>query len=107
MDGLILTIGGEKNGTILAITISVNSSNTQRCEVAKNIKAQLEDIGIPVTVKEISDRQYNYYLTNKNYQVLLTGVYNGYSPDVSYFYGEKCSLKMLLINHTDVTMYMS
>lgn len=41
-----------------------------------------------VTIKEVSDSQYNAYLTNKNYQILLTGVYNSYSPDISYFYGE-------------------
>lgn len=59
-----------------------------RCEVAKNIKTQLENIGIVVTIKEVSDSQYNYCLTNKNYQILLTGVYNGFSPDISYFYGD-------------------
>lgn len=59
-----------------------------RCNVAKNIKSQLENIGIPVTIREISDSQYNYYLTSKNYQTLLTGVYNSYSPDLNYFYGE-------------------
>lgn len=56
--------------------------------MAKNIKNQLESIGIPVTIREISDSQYKYYLENKNYQVILTGIYNGFSPDVSYFYGE-------------------
>lgn len=58
-----------------------------RCEAAKLIKTQLENIGMVVYIKEVSDSQYNYYLANKNYQVLLTGVYNSYSPDVSYFYG--------------------
>lgn len=77
-----------KNGGILTFTISVNSSNAQRCEVSKNIKAQLEGIGIPVNIREISDSQYRAYLANKNYQVLLTGVYNSYSPDLTYFYGE-------------------
>ena len=77
-----------KNGGILSITLSVNSSNVKRCETAKVIKAQLESIGIPVTVREVSDSQYKYYLENKNYQVLLTGVYNSYSPEVTYFYGE-------------------
>lgn len=78
-----------KNGRILAVTISVNSSNTQRCEVAKIIKEQLQNIGIQVTVSQVSDSQYNYFLTNKNYQILLTGVYNSYSPELTYFYGEK------------------
>ena len=77
-----------KNGRILTVTIAVSSSNSQRCEVAKLIKAQLEDIGIPVNVWEISDWQYNSFLQNKNYQILLTGVYNSYSPDLTYFYGE-------------------
>lgn len=76
-----------KDGRNLVITISVNSSNAQRCEVAKIIKEQLEDIGIQVYVSEVSDSQYNAYLANKNYQVILTGVYNGYSPDLTYFYG--------------------
>ena len=78
----------KKNGTILSFTISVNASNVKRCEVAKLIKTQLESIGMIVNIKEISDSQYNYYLTNKNYQILLTGIYNSYSPDINYFYGE-------------------
>ncbi len=88
-DGWIYTNNRwRKKGRILALTISVNSSNTQRCEVAKIIKTQLENIGIPVTIRKVSDSQYNNYLINKNYQILLTGVYNGYSPDLTYFYGE-------------------
>jgi len=77
-----------KNGRILSVTISVNSSDEQRCEVAKNIKNQLENIGIIVYVSEVSDSQYKSYLTYKNYQILLTGVYNSYSPELTYFYGE-------------------
>lgn len=77
-----------KNGRILSLTIATNSSNSKRCEVAENIKSQLENIGIQVNVWTVSDNQYYSMLQNKNYQILLTGIYNGYSPDVSYFYGE-------------------
>ena len=77
-----------KNGRTLSMTISVNASDELRCETAKNIKAQLENIGIIVYVSEVSDGQYKAYLTNRNYQVLLTGVYNSYSPELTYFYGE-------------------
>ena len=77
-----------KNGRILSINITVNSSNTQRCEVANIIKSQLENIGFQVYVLEVSDSQYNSYLANKNYQMILTGVYNSYSPELTYFYGE-------------------
>lgn len=78
----------KKNGNVLSFSISVNASNDERCAVANIIKSQLESIGIIVNVKEVSDSQYNYYLANKNYQVLLTGVNNSYSPDLSYFYNE-------------------
>ena len=77
-----------KNGRTLSMTISVNASDELRCEAAKNIKSQLENIGIIVYVSEVSDSQYKSYLANKNYQVLLTGVYNSYSPELTYFYGE-------------------
>lgn len=77
-----------KNGTGLYINISVNSSNPKRVEVAKLIQAQLKNIGIQVNIKQLSDWQYNYCLENKNYQILLTGVYNAYSPDLTYFYGD-------------------
>ena len=88
-DGWIYTNNRwRKNGIILAVTISVSASNNERCEVAKSIKEQLESIGIPVTIWQISDYQYNYCLNYKNYQILLTGVYNSYSPELTYFYGE-------------------
>ncbi len=76
-----------KNGRILSVTISVSYSNSTRCEVAKNIKEQLENIGIPVTIWQLSDAQYNWNLNNRNYQIILTGVYNSYSPELTYFYG--------------------
>lgn len=77
-----------KNGNVISFNLSVNSSNPKRCEAAKNIKEQLEEIGIPVYIHELSDGQYQYCLKNKNYQTLLTGVYNSYSPELTYFYGQ-------------------
>lgn len=77
-----------KNGKILAITITTNSGNNKRKEVVENIKGQLENIGIQVNIREVSDNQYYQILQNKNYQVILTGIYNGYNPDLSYFYGD-------------------
>ena len=77
-----------KNGWVLNLTIAVNSGNKKRVDSAKVIKNQLEEIGINVTVRELSDSDYEAAIANKNYQVLLTGIYNGYSPDLEYFYGE-------------------
>ena len=77
-----------KNGIVLNINISYNVSNKKRGEAARLIKAQLEEIGIKVNIKELSDVEYNSCINNKSYQILLTGIYNGYSPNLSYFYSE-------------------
>lgn len=71
----------------LTLTLTVDSSNEKRLAVAENIKAQLEQIGIKVTINKISNSYYQTILQNKNYQMLLTGVYNSYSPDVTFFFG--------------------
>ncbi len=71
----------------LNLTISVDSSNETRLAVAENIKTQLEQIGIKVTINKLSHANYQRALENKNYQILLTGVYNSYSPDVTFFFG--------------------
>lgn len=72
----------------LNLTLTVNSSNSNRVAVAENIKAQLEQIGIKVTINKVSDSNYQKILENKNYQMILTGVYNSYSPDIVSFFGE-------------------
>ncbi len=71
----------------LNITLSVNSSNAQRVAVAENIKAQLEQIGIKVTINKLSDSAYKNAIDNKSYQVILTGVLNSYSPNLETFFG--------------------
>ena len=71
----------------LNLILSVNSSNLQRVAVCENIKSQLEQIGIKVTINKLSDSSYKSALENKNYQMILTGVYNSYSPDVEGFLG--------------------
>lgn len=71
----------------LEFTITVQKSNTQRVAVAENIKNQLAQVGIKVTVKQVTDSQYQTILNNKSYQMILTGVYNAYSPNVQTFLG--------------------
>ena len=71
----------------LNLTLSVNSSNGARTLVAENIKTSLEQIGIKVTINKLSDSAYKSALENKNYQMILTGVYNSYSPNIEAFFG--------------------
>ena len=72
----------------LRISMVVDSSNKQRVKVAKLIEEQLEDIGIRVSLYEVSNKNYKDNLNKKNYDMIITGIYNGYSPDLSYFLGD-------------------
>ena len=72
----------------LNLSLTVNKDNATRLAVAENIKAQLEQVGITVTLKKVSASSYNTILQNKNYEMLITGVYNSYSPNVETFFGD-------------------
>lgn len=71
----------------LRFDLVVNSSNEQRVQVAERIKQTLSDFGIDITVRKVSDNQYQNYLKNKNYDMILTGVTSGVSPDLSLYFG--------------------
>lgn len=72
----------------LKLTLLVNSYNGQRVDVANKIKEKLEDIGIQVNVVSVKDKTYDNYMANKNYDILLTGVTVGLSPNLSRYFGE-------------------
>ena len=74
--------------TKLRLDLVVNDSNGKRVEVADNIANNLRSFGIDVTVKKVSDSQYKSYLEKRNYDMILTGVYTGYSPDLSSYFGD-------------------
>ena len=72
----------------LNFNLIVNKENEQRVKVAKEIKAQLEDFGIEITIQELSDSNYQKILENHEYEIILTGVYSGYSPELNSFLGK-------------------
>lgn len=72
----------------LNFNLTVNSSHEQRVAVAENIKAQLEQIGIKITLNKVSDVSYQKILQTKNYDIILTGIYNSYSPNLETFFGD-------------------
>ncbi len=72
----------------LRFDLVVNNSNGQRVQVAENIKQTLSDFGIDITIRKVSDSQYQNYLKNKNYDMILTGVSSGFSPDLSSYFGK-------------------
>ncbi len=70
----------------LKLKITVEKNNESRVAVAENIKAQLENLGISVTINKVSKEQYSSAMASKKYQILLTGVYTSYSPDLTYYF---------------------
>ncbi len=72
----------------LDLTIIVDSTDENRVKVAKLIEKQLESIGINVYVNDVTKSGYERRLRQKDYEIILTGVYNSYNPDLTYFYGE-------------------
>lgn len=72
----------------LKFDLIVNSSNENRVQVAENIRQALQDFGITITVKKVSDAQYQSYLQHKNYDMILTGVNRGIAPDLSKYFSE-------------------
>ena len=66
----------------------VKSTDTTRINVAENIKTQLENQGIRVNLIKANNEQYNNYLKNKNYDMILCSINLSISPDLSTFFGD-------------------
>ena len=65
----------------------VQASNQARVSVAELIKTNLEELGIRVTLVKASDNQYQNYLQNKNYDMILTGTTESLSPNLETYFG--------------------
>ena len=52
------------------------------------IKSNLEEIGMRVSIVKASESQYQYYLQNRNYDMILTGITQSASPNLETFFGE-------------------
>lgn len=95
------------NTQTLTFKIVVQASNQNRVAAAEMIKADLETIGINVSIVKASDSQYQNYLQNKNYDSIITGTTRGLSPnlelyfDSANFYNEE--LKGLLNEVKNIT----
>lgn len=72
----------------LNLDLVVNSENEARMNVANIIKKNLEELGIKVNIVGAKGKTYDNYLKNKNYDILLTGVTVGLSPDLTRYFGE-------------------
>ncbi len=73
----------------IRLKLVVDNSNKDRVKVAELIEEQLEDVGIQISLYKVSNENYKSYLESDDYDMIITGIYNGYSPDLSYFLGEE------------------
>ena len=71
----------------LNFKIVVQASNQTRVNVAEMIKADLEAIGIKISIIKANDNQYQYYLQNKNYDSIITGTTRDLTPNLETYFG--------------------
>lgn len=72
----------------IELDIVVNKKNIDNIKVANNIKEQLSLVGILINIKEVSKKDYNNYLKNKNYDLIIVDSIYGYSPSLEKYFGE-------------------
>lgn len=78
----------DENGiTRLAFTLAVNTNNQARVAVAENIRDQLANLGIQVTINYLSPEEYNDRISARNYEAAIIGIKLGYSPNLNTFFG--------------------
>ena len=62
--------------------------NSNRTGVADYIQNSLQDQGIKINVIKVSDSDYNKYLENKNYDIILSEMTSSISPDLSTYFAQ-------------------
>lgn len=88
-DGYIIS-GGKmtKNGKPLILSIVVCQDFPIRITVAETIKSQLAQIGITLLINKVDYGTYQKILSEKSYQLIITGIANSVNPSLEYFFGE-------------------
>lgn len=71
----------------ISLNFVVKASDTSRVSVAENIKTQLQNQGFRINLIKANDAQYQNYIANKNYDIILCSMNLSVSPDLSTFFG--------------------
>ncbi len=75
-----------KNGRTLRLRLLVNKENEARIKVAENIKEQLNKVGIILNIIKVNENQFNNYIKNKNYDIILSGQVISNSPKLNTYF---------------------
>ena len=78
----------KKKNNKLEFTLIVNESNKRRVLLAEEIKKQLQEIGIKISIIKVNDNNYNNYIKNKRYDIILTGNIVANYPDLQNYFGD-------------------
>lgn len=70
------------------LKLIVQATNQTRITIADMIKSNLEELGINISIIKASDAQYQSYLQNRNYDMILTGTRQSASPNLETYFGE-------------------
>lgn len=72
----------------IELNLLVNKSDSNLVKVANKIKEQLNSVGILTTVVQATTEQYNNYLKNRKYDMVLTSANYSYSPSLNKYFKE-------------------
>ena len=93
-----------KDENVLQFELAVEKDDKEAFGVANIIKTQLENFGIKIDLKELKYFEYKKVLQEHDYEILLVGMYNGFSPDLIGFFGdnnlanyESCDIKKKIL----------
>ena len=74
--------------TKLSLNLVVKSSDSPRVRAAENIRAQLMNQGIGINIIYASDEDYQGYLQNKNYDMILCSMNLSIAPDLTTLFAD-------------------
>ena len=72
----------------ISLNFVVKASDERKVQVAENIKEQLENQGIRITLIRATDKQYENYLEYKNYDMILCTTTMSASPNIETYFGD-------------------
>lgn len=65
----------------------VTKAGTKRVEIARYLKSALADQGIAINIIEVGDEEYQNYLRNRNYDMILCEATQSIAPDLTTYFG--------------------
>ena len=71
----------------IELDLLVIKQDSDLVKVAKKIKEQLEVVGIEINLKEVKYNEFNKYLENGKYDLVLVSNNYGYSPSLKKYFG--------------------